>query len=95
LKAEKCKFEVKEVEYLGLIISENKIAMDPTKLAGIHDWPAPMNVKGVQSFLGFGNFYQRFIRYFVEIAQPLNALTKKDQPFEWTAECQEAFDALK
>jgi hypothetical protein len=47
LKAEKCKFDVKEVEYLGLIISENKIAMDPTKLAGIHNWPALMNVKGV------------------------------------------------
>jgi hypothetical protein len=68
LKAEKCKFDVKEVEYLGLIISENKIAMDPTKLAGIHDWPAPTNVKGVQSFLGFGNFYRRFIGHFAEIA---------------------------
>jgi hypothetical protein len=44
---EKCKFDVKEVEYLGLIISENKIAMDLTKLARICDWPAPMNVKGV------------------------------------------------
>jgi hypothetical protein len=57
LKAEKCKFNMKEVEYLGLIISKNKIAMDPTKLAGICDWPAPMNVKGVRSFLGFRNFY--------------------------------------
>jgi hypothetical protein len=47
LKAEKCKFDVKEVEYLGLIISENKIAMDLTKLAGICNWPAPTNVKGV------------------------------------------------
>jgi hypothetical protein len=59
---------VKEVEYLGLIISENKITMDLIKLAGIHNWPAPMKVKGVQSFLGFRNFYQRFIRHFVEIA---------------------------
>jgi hypothetical protein len=48
---------MKEVEYLGLIISENKITMDLTKLAGICDWPAPTNVKGVRSFLGFGNFY--------------------------------------
>jgi hypothetical protein len=68
LKVEKCKFNVKEVGYLGLIISENKIAMDPTKLAGIHNWPAPTNVKGVRSFLGFGNFYRRFIRHFTEIA---------------------------
>jgi hypothetical protein len=68
LKAEKCKFDVKEVEYLGLIISKNKITMDPTKLAGVCDWLALMNVKGVRSFLGFGNFYQRFIGHFVEIA---------------------------
>jgi hypothetical protein len=68
LKAEKCKFNVKEVEYLGLIISKNKITMDPTKLAGIRDWPSLTNVKGVQSFLGFGNFYRRFIRHFAEIA---------------------------
>jgi hypothetical protein len=94
LKAEKCKFDIKEVEYLGLIISKNKIAMDLMKLAGIRNWPAPRNVKGVQSFLGFGNFYQRFIGHFAEIARPLNALTKKDQPFEWTTECQKAFDAL-
>jgi hypothetical protein len=78
-----------------LIISENKITMDPMKLAGIHDWPAPTNVKGVRSFLGFGNFYRRFIRHFAEIARPLNALTKKDQPFKWTTECQEAFNTLK
>jgi hypothetical protein len=95
LKAEKCKFDMKEVEYLGLIISENKIAMDPTKLAGIRDWPAPTNVKGVRSFLGFGNFYRRFIGHFAEVARLLNALTKKDQVFNWTTECQEAFEALK
>jgi hypothetical protein len=47
LKAEKCKFDVKEAEYLGLVISENKITMDLTKLAGICDWPAPTNIKGV------------------------------------------------
>jgi hypothetical protein len=57
LKAEKCKFDVEEVEYLGLIISKNKIAMDLMKLAGICDWPVPTNIKGVRSFLGFGNFY--------------------------------------
>jgi hypothetical protein len=47
LKAEKCKFDVKEVKYLGLIISKNKITMDSMKLAGIHDWPALTNIKGV------------------------------------------------
>jgi hypothetical protein len=88
LKAENCKFNVTEVEYLGLIIQENELAMDPTKLAGIKDWPAPMNIKGVQSFLGFGNFYQRFIGHFTALARLLNELTKKDKVFKWTEACQ-------
>ena len=52
-------------------------------------------VKQVQGFLGFGNFYRRFIRGFSEIARPLNKLLKKDRKFEWTIECQQAFDDLK
>ena len=57
LKPEKCFFDVVEVEFLGLIIRPGFVAMDPTKLQGIRDWPAPSTVKGVRSFLGFGNFY--------------------------------------
>ena len=57
LKPEKCVFNAKEVEYLGFIVKPNEISMDPTKLAGIRDWIPPTNVKGVRSFLGFGNFY--------------------------------------
>ena len=95
LKLEKCIFDASEVEYLGMIISENKIAMDPVKVKGILDWPEPTTVKDVRSFLGFGNFYRRFIDHFSEIARPLNALTKKDARWEWTTECQKAFDTLK
>jgi hypothetical protein len=69
--------------------------MDLTKLAGIKDWPAPMNVKGVRSFLGFGNFYRRFIGHFAELAHPLNELTKKDKVFEWMEACQQLFNKLK
>jgi len=58
LKAEKCKFDVQEVEFLGLIIKPDQLTMDLTKLTGIREWPAPTMVKGVRSFLGFGNFYQ-------------------------------------
>jgi hypothetical protein len=57
LNLDKCVFKAKEVEYLGMIIRENKITMDPTKLAGIANWPTPVTVKQVRSFLGFGNFY--------------------------------------
>ena len=57
LNLDKCIFDVEEVDYLGMIVSENQIKMDPVKLAGIADWPTPTTIKQVQSFLGFGNFY--------------------------------------
>jgi hypothetical protein len=69
--------------------------MDPGKLKGIHDWPVPTTVKQVRTFLGIGNFYQWFIWHFSEMAQPLNDLLKKDHKFEWTNECQLAFDTVK
>jgi len=95
LKAEKCKFDIQEVEFLGLIVKPDQLTMDPTKLAGIKEWLAPTTVKGVRSFLGFGNFYRRFIGHFAELAQPLNELTRKNKVFEWTANCQLSFEALK
>ena len=69
--------------------------MDPGKLNGIREWPVPKNVKQVRSWLGFGNFYRKFIRGFSHLAQPLNQLLKKDQPFIWTKEAQQAFDDMK
>jgi len=95
LNLNKCVFDVTKVEYLGLIIKENEIAMEPTKLAGIADWPAPTTVKQVRSFLGFANFYRRFIGKFADISLPLTALTKKDLTWNWTTECQDMFDMLK
>ena len=86
LKVEKCKFEVQEVEFLGIIIKPNKIAMDPTKLAGIKDWPEPTNVKAVWSFLGFSNFYRKFIGHFANLVHPLNDLTKKNQTVQVDAQ---------
>lgn len=69
--------------------------MDPGKLKGIQDWPTPTTVKQVRGFLGFGNFYRRFIQHFSELEKPLNNLLKKEQKFEWTNECQQAFENLK
>uniref|UniRef100_A0A0W0G7B0 Putative reverse transcriptase-rnase h-integrase n=1 Tax=Moniliophthora roreri TaxID=221103 RepID=A0A0W0G7B0_MONRR len=62
LKPEKCKFDITEIDFLGMIIRPRYIGMDPIKLAGIRDWKPPMTVRGVQSFLGFRNFYRKFIR---------------------------------
>src|SRR6266436_3463541 len=95
LKPEKCKFEQKEVEYLGLVISKDHVAMDPTKVCGVTEWLTPMKVKEVQSFLGFVNFYQKFIHNFSNIASPLYTLTHKTQQWVWGSPEQEAFDALK
>src|SRR6266702_6055793 len=69
--------------------------MDSTKLKGIRDWPEPKTIKQVRSFLGFGNFYRRFIRKFSEVAQPLNELLRKDKAFEWNDAAQASFEELK
>ena len=66
LKPEKCYFDVPEVEFLGLILKPGQLAMDPVKVEGVTHWPVPQNVKEVQSFVGFANFYQRFIHHFSE-----------------------------
>jgi len=83
------------VDYLGLVISKEHVAMDPIKVQGVTDWPQPMKVKDVQSFIGFVNFYQRFIQNFSKIACPLHALTQKLKDWLWGAAEQQAFDALK
>jgi hypothetical protein len=95
LKPKKCEFNKTEMEYLGLIVEEGRLRMDPTKLSGISDWPTPKTVKDVRSFLGFGNFYRKFIRGFADLARPLNELLKKNIKFEWTDEHQTTFDTLK
>jgi RNase H-like domain found in reverse transcriptase len=78
-----------------MIIEEGRISMDAVKLGGIRDWPVSTMLKQTRSFLKFGNFYRKFISHYSELAQPLNDLTKKDKKFEWTTECQEAFDTMK
>ena len=95
LKLKKCKVGVKEVDFLGLVLWPGEIAMDPTKLYGIAEWPIPAKVKDVQSFLGFTNYYRRFIGDYSNIAWPLIDLTKKNQEWKWSPSCQKAFDQLK
>src|SRR6266545_2693692 len=95
LRPDKCEFEKTTIEYLGVIISHNSVAMDPVKIAGVAEWPAPTNKKEVQSFLGFTNFYRRFIKDFSEHARPLFDLTRNDAGWRWESAEQSAFDRLK
>ena len=88
LKVKKCEFGKTKLEYLGLIVEEGKLSTDPVKVKGFADWPVPKLVKKVQSFLGFGNFYRKFIVKFSTLAAPLNNLLKEDTPFEWTDKAQ-------
>ena len=69
--------------------------MDPSKVKAIMDWPTPTNVKEVQSFLGLGNYYRRFIENYAMIARPLHNLTRKNVAFNWNEECENAFQLLK
>jgi transposase InsO family protein len=92
---QKCEFHVTRTKYLGFIVSTQGIETDPEKIMVIQQWKKPSTVRGVQSFLGFCNFYRRFIKNYSRIARPLNRLTKQDTPFLWDASCREAFEKLK
>ena len=69
--------------------------MDSTKIDAIQNWNTPTCVKDVKAFIGFCNFYQRFVLNFLKIAEPLNALTREDVLFKWTPECKKIFQDLK
>jgi len=95
LHPEKCEFHRKQIEYLGLVISENKVEMDPVKVAGVCDWPTLENRTDVQAFIGFVNFYHHFIWDFSTIARPLFDLTCPDKAWNWDAKEWKAFERLK
>jgi hypothetical protein len=95
LQLEKCEFEKTKIEYLGVIISRNKVEMDPVKIAGVVDWPTPSHKKEVQSFVGFVNFYQQFIPGFSHHACALFDLTMKDIRFIWGLPQEGSFMKLK
>jgi hypothetical protein len=95
LRPEKCEFEKPRIEYLGLIITEDHVEMDPVKVAGVAEWPQPTNKREVQSFLGFANFYRWFIKDFSHHARPLFNLTRNDQKWKWDLPETIAFQKLK
>ncbi|KAI2664272.1 Transposon Tf2-9 polyprotein [Labeo rohita] len=95
VKAEKCVFHVKSVTFLGHVVSADGISMDLAKVRAVIDWPIPDSRTALQRFLGFANFYRRFIRNFSQVAAPLTALTSTQTRFVWSESAQEAFDKLK
>ena len=95
LKPEKCQFEQKKVEFLGVILEKETVQMDPAKTKGIADWKTPQNLKDVRAFLGFTGFYRYFVPNYSKTARPLIELTKKAVPFHWGETQVKAFETLK
>ncbi|KAL1021133.1 hypothetical protein UPYG_G00009230, partial [Umbra pygmaea] len=95
VKAEKCMFHTNSTSFLGFVVAEGEVRMDPAKVTAVLDWPTPETRKQLQSFLGFANFYRRFIRNYGQVAAPLTALTSSARPFIWTSTAAQAFRDLK
>ena len=105
VKLSKCCFFLKQVKYLGHVVSDDGVATDPNKIAAVAQWKCPETVKELKSFLGFASYYRRFVSVFSQIASPLNSLaaklTSKDKRVKnsikphWTKTCHAAFQTLK
>lgn len=94
VKPSKCHFLKESIQYLGFVISNKGIEMDPKKTQAIRDFIPPTNAKKVKSFLGLAGFYRKYVPNFSVIAEPLHNLLKKDAIFEWSEACQKAFEKL-
>lgn len=91
----KCAFALREINYLGHVISEKGVGTDPSKIAAIAQWPVPANAKELRSFLGLAGYYRKFVRNFAVISKPLTELLKKQSVFVWTGHHDKSFSALK
>ena len=87
-------FGVKEVEYLGHVVSHESVKVDPKKIKAMMDWTIPKTLKNIRGFLGFTGYYHKLVRNYRRIATPLMTLLKKDA-FSWTLEATKAFEDLK
>eukprot|EP00253_Pinus_taeda_P031052 PITA_31052 len=96
INLKKCTFFQRELIYLGFVIAENELKMDPEKVVAIVSWPSPKNLFDVRSFHGLASFYRKFIRNFSEICAPmLDTIKKVNQPFHWTEAAENNFQILK
>ena len=95
LSTKKCHLFQKEVKYLGHLVSENGVTVDPDKIRAVQEWPQPKDKHEIRSFLGLCTYYRRFVRGFADIAKPLTKLTEEQRDFKWDDGCKRAFEDLK
>jgi len=95
VKPEKCKWKVREVGFLRVVIRPDGIKMEEEKVKEVIEWPTPKCVKEVQKFLRLANYYRQFIESFASIARPLYDMVKKDKKWDWTEKQEKAFRELK
>jgi hypothetical protein len=94
-KFSKCAFWLKEVPFLGHVISTEGIVVDPSKVQEVLDWKSPISVTQIHIFLGLTGYYRQFIPNFSKIAKPMTKLLEKEAKFKWSPQCEEAFLTLK
>lgn len=96
VKLTKCRFGLREVDFLGHVISADGIKVDPAKTSAVQEWPTPQNPQHVRQFLGLAGYYRKFVQNFADLSAPLTELTKTDYRWRWTEEVeQRAFEAVK
>ena len=95
MKPEKCKWKVREVGFLGVVIGPDGIRIEEEKVKGVLEWPTPKCVKDMQKFLGLANYYCQFIEGFASVARLLHDMVKKDKKWDWTERQEKAFRELK
>ncbi|GJX06565.1 putative reverse transcriptase domain-containing protein [Tanacetum coccineum] len=94
-KFSKCEFWLQEVHFLGHVVNQSGIHVDPSKIEAVKNWKDPTTPSEIRSFLGLAGYYRRFIANFSKIAKPLTSLTQKNQKYEWGEKEEEAFQTLK
>ncbi|GBG62434.1 hypothetical protein CBR_g30388 [Chara braunii] len=92
---EKCQFFLTTISFLGHVVTEKGLQLEPQKVAAVRDAPVPTTITQVRAFLGLASYYRRFIKGFAATAGPLTNLLRKDRPLIWTQECDQAFSKLK
>jgi len=91
----KCSFFQREVNFLGHVINADGVTVDPAKTAAVKDWPRPSSVAQVRSFLGLSNYFRKFLMGYSNLVRHLTNLTRKSAKWEWTQDCEDAFQGVK